>query len=203
MRPAWLCLGWTLAITPLAAQATVRLAAGATVSTPLIQDGALLTQLTPALAPDVSIALSYPTGAGGYRVLLETDVRHAGLNAVDNDPNEPDYRSKDHIGSLTTIDALVLVEGHVRWGLRWQAGGGAVFYRPGQREGVFQDGGTQRWVIAAGLVWTHPMGPHWNLLAQGRVDHQGFTTRLLVDRGYGESQSVQRVTLQLGVERRL
>ncbi len=203
MRPAWLSLGWTLAVTPLAAQATVRLTAGATLSTPLIQDGSVLTRLTPTLAPDVGIALSYPTGAGGYRVLLEGDVRHAGLNAVNNDPNDPEYRSKDHIGTLTTVDALLLVEGHVRGQLRWQAGGGAVFYRPGQQEGVFQDGGTHRWVVALGLAWVHPIGPRWNLLAQGRVDHQEFTTQVLVDRGYGQSQSVQRITLQLGLERPL
>jgi hypothetical protein len=202
MRPAWLSLGWTLAITPLAAQATVRLAAGATMSTSLIQDGSLFSRLTPTVAPDVSLAVSYPTGPG-YRVVLEADLRHAGLDAVDNDPREPDYQFKDRIGSLTTVDALLLVEGQVFGPLRWQAGGGVVFYRPGEREGVFQDGGTHRWVIAGGLAWTHPMGPRWNALVQGRVDHQGFTTPTLVDRGYGESQSVQRLSLQLGVERRL
>ena len=203
MRLAWPTLGLMLASTSLSAQAAVRLTGGATWSTALVQDGSVLTRLTPAIAPDIGVALSYPTGGGGYRVSLEADVRHAGLNAVNNDPDDPAYGSKDHIGTLTTIDALLQVDGRVRGELRWQVGGGEVFYRPGQQEGVFQDGGTHRWVIDAGLIWSHRLAAQMNLIAVARVDHQEFTADVLINRGYGQSQSVQRVSLQLGLEHTL
>ena len=60
----------------------------------------------------------------------------------------------DQLAPVATVTTLLLAEGAVRGALRWQVGGGAMFYRPTERQGVFQDGGTQRWMLAGGLVWT-------------------------------------------------
>jgi hypothetical protein len=183
---------------PLGAQAAVRLSAGATYSSALIDDGVLSTKLRPAIAPTVGLGLSYPTGKGPYRVLAEVTYARSPLNVV-----ATDNPSHDQLAAVATITTLALVEGPVGGALRWQAGGGAVFYRPTERQGVFQNGGTHRWVIAGGLMWTRALTAATDLLITGRIDAHNFTTNVLQARGYGASQSVQRFGLLVGVNRRL
>jgi hypothetical protein len=186
---------WTA---PLASQATVRLSAGATYSSALIDDGVLSTKLRPAIAPTVGLGVSYPTGKGPYRVVAEVSYARSALNVITTGAV-----SSDQLAAVATITTLVLAEGAVHGGLRWQVGGGAMFYSPTERQGVFQNGGTRRWVLAGGVVWSHPLTATMDLLVTGRVDAHTFTTDVLQARGYGESQSVERLGLLFGVNRRL
>jgi hypothetical protein len=181
---------------PLAAQAAVQLTAGLTSSGTLVTDGVLGKTLQPAIAPTVGLTIAIPTGKGGYRALFEAHYATSSLRVTDIDLNTTsDY------GSLATIDALLMAEGPLVGQLRWQVGGGAIFYRPSASQGVFLDGPVQRWLVAGGLTWTHTLSPTMRLLVQGRVDSHTFTTDILVARNYAGSQGVRRGGLHLGVER--
>lgn len=181
---------------PLGAQVTMRATVGGTVSTTLIDDNFLLTKekLTP--APTVDVAVTLPTGHG-YRVLFEADMRHADIEAASSFPVAT---GNDRIGSVTTIDGLILGEGDLWRHFRWQAGGGIVWFRPSEDEGIFQDGSTTSWVLTAGILWSRPLTHTWNVLAGGRIDHQNFTTGALEDRGYIGGQSLIRFALTAGLE---
>jgi hypothetical protein len=198
MRSSLVALAITAAASPLAAQAGVQLTGGVTSSGILITDGVLRTELRPTIAPTIGLAIALPTGKGPFRLLLETHYARATLRVTDTD-----LHITDDLGSLATIDAVVMAEGPVTGKFRWQVGGGAIFYRPSENQGVFLDGPASRWLISGGLVWTHPLTPRLHLLINGRVDNHTFTTDVLVARNYAGTQSVFRLGLHVGVERTL
>ena len=109
----------------------------------------------------------------------------------------------DHLGSLATVEALLIAEGPLSGKLRWQVGGGALFYRPSDDQGVFLDGPVQRWLILAGAVFTQPLTPRLALVLTARVDAHSFVTDVLRARDYVNSQGVRRFSFALGVERTL
>ena len=187
---------WTA---PLAAQSAVRLSAGATYSSALIDDGVLSTKLRPAIAPSIGLGFAIPTGKGPYRVVAEVNYARSALNVI----STTGTAGNDQLAAVATVTTLILAEGALRSAFRWQVGGGAIFYRPTDRQGVFQNGGTQRWMLAGGVVWRHPLTPTMDLQVTGRVDAHTFSTDVLQARGYGQSQSVQRFGLLVGVSRRL
>ena len=196
MRCRCVLIALAASAAPLAAQTAGQFSAGITVSGPLVRDGVLLTTLRPTVAPTIGIAFALPTGTGPYRALVEVHYARATLRVTDTE-----FGTTDDIGTLATIDAVALGEGPITGALRWQAGGGAIFYRPSDNQGVFLDGPIHRWLLAAGIVWTHPLGPHLRLLVNGRVDSHTFTTAVLQARGYAGSQGVPRFGLHLGLER--
>jgi hypothetical protein len=185
-----------LGASPLAAQTAVQFEAGMTSSGTLVNDGVLRTTLRPAIAPTVGVVIAIPTGKGPYRALFAVHYSRSSLRVT-----EIDLGTTDDFGSLATIDAVVMAEGPVTGRFRWQFGGGAIFYRPSANQGVFLDGPMQRWLIAGGLVWTHPLSPQLRLLVHARVDAHSFDTDVLVARNYAGSQGVQRFGLNVGVER--
>lgn len=185
--------------TPLAGQATVQLSAGATYSTSLVDDGVLSTRLRPAIAPTVALDVAYPTGKGPYRVVAEVNYARAPLDVI----NTLGPSTEGQLAAVATVSTLILAEGRLHGLFRWQAGGGAVFYLPTVREGVFQNGGAHRWMLAGGIVWSRPLTATMKLQVIGRVDNHAFTTSALHDRGYAGSQAVQRLGLRVGIERRL
>ena len=186
----------TVGTTPLAAQTGVQLTAGVTSSGILVSDGVLRTKLRPAIAPTIGIAIAIPTGKGPYRAVLAAHYSRSSLRVTDTD-----FGTTDDLGTLATIDALVMAEGPIAGALRWQFGGGAIFYRPSANQGVFLDGPSHRWLIAGGLAWSHTLSPHLHLVVDGRVDSHTFTTDVLVARHYAGAQGVQRFGLHFGVER--
>ena len=182
---------------PLGAQTGVQVTLGATSSGVLVNDGVVHTRLQPAIAPTVGVAIALPTGTGRYRVRLEVHVARSQLNAITADG------VKDPLGSLTTIDALVMAEGPLTGYLRWQVGGGALFYRPAENQGVFLDGPVRRWMVAGGVIYSQRLSPQFNLVVNGRVDAHSFLTDVLQARNYAGSQGVRRFALTIGVERAL
>jgi len=185
-----------LAAPAVTAQRAVQLTAGATSSGTIVNDGVLLTKLRPAIAPTVGVAIAIPTGGGPYRVRLEADVASSALNATTGGTT---YR----LSTLTTITALVMAEGPLLGDVRWQLGGGAIFYRPSENQGVFLDGPTRRWLVAAGAVYSRQLTPALSLIVNGRIDAHSFVTDVLRARNYAGSQGVERYTLQLGIQRKL
>lgn len=184
------------AVSPMVAQSAIQVTAGATSSGAIVNDGVLHTKLRPAIAPTIGIGIALPTGKGPYRARLEARYSHSALNATTD-------AGTDRIGTLTTIEALVMAEGPLTGTLRWQAGGGALFYRPSENQGVFLDGPVQRWLVVGGAVFSHRLTPQLTLLINGRVDAHSFLSSVLTTRNYAGSQGVRRVGLSIGLERKL
>ncbi|MGH7584323.1 MAG: hypothetical protein ACREL5_13965 [Gemmatimonadales bacterium] len=172
----------------------MRIAAGAVSSSALVNDDIESTMLRPKLAPELSIAASVPTGRGGFRLILEGDYARSTLDVVE--PTETSL-----LAPVTVMTGLLLFEGPLIANLRWQLGGGAVFYRSSERQGIFQDGTTQRWLVAGGLTWDHPVAAGTTLLVTGRIDTQEFITSAMRRYGYTGQQNVRRGAVLIGVER--
>ncbi len=192
-----LCVSCACMAAPLGAQSGVQVTLGATSSGVLVNDGVVHTKLQPAIAPTLGVAIALPTGTGRYRVRLEVHLSRSELNAITADG------VKDGLGSLTTIDALVLAEGPLNGNLRWQAGGGALFYQPAEHQGVFLDGPVRRWMVAGGVIYSQRLNAQYTFVANGRVDAHSFLTSALQARNYAGSQGVRRFALTIGVERAL
>lgn len=180
----------------LAAQAGIQLTAGVTSSGVLVTDGVLREKLQPAIAPTIGLVAAIPTGKGPFRALVGVHVSRSQLRATDTD-----FQTSSDLGALTTIDAVVMAEGPVAGALRWQFGGGAIFYRPSENSGVFVDGPVQRWLIGGGVSWRRLLSPRLRLLVNGRVDNHTFTTPTLLARNYAGTQGVIRLGIHVGVER--
>jgi hypothetical protein len=189
-----LLLGALLAA-PAGAQMTVRLTAGVTMGTPLVEDvlGGPVS-LGTGLPPTIALSVTHPIGAK-YRAMVEARAGR-GPRQVDDDG------TSDDLGTLTTVGIMALVDGPVAGAVRWELGAGVMSYRPADRDGVFSQGGPSPWIIGGGLTWTRPIGASLDLLAAARYDFHQFRTRQLESRGYTQFQTVHRLGLGIGIERR-
>ncbi len=187
--------GVVAGVGPATAQTSLRLSAGATIGSALVRDelGGPVT-LRPGAAPTVAIAASHSVGHG-YRIALEGQFGSSSLKVTDNG-------SKDDLGALRTLGMLLLLDGPIAKSLRWQAGAGALLYRPAVRQGVFLENSPTRWLLAAGADWSRPVGKTLALVLTARYDFSTFTTRRLDTIGYSQFTAVQRVGLFVGLERR-
>lgn len=195
-------LPWILGLTllhPAGAQRTVRLALGMTRSGDLAHDATLdNTVLKLALAPGATIGLGLPiNSAGTYRLIIEGTYGTSAMSATDSTGGSSD------LGSVATITTSAMLDGQVRGALRWQAGAGILLYRPAEHRGVFLEGAVHRYLLSAGMSWSHPLTPDLSVLVLGRYSFQEFITPTLVARGYSSYQSVHRLGVHLGVERRI
>lgn len=181
-------------VTPGVSQTAVRVNVGATAWSPLVNDylGGDIT-LKPAVAPTLSIAVAHPVGQG-YRMALEGQFGTSTLEVEDRG-------ATDDLGTLRTLGLLVLMDGPIASALRWEAGAGALFYRPTIPQGVFLDGGTTRWQLVAGLTWQKRVATELDLVVAARYDYSTFTTTHLIALGYSASTAVHRAGLHVGLER--
>lgn len=176
------------------AQTLVRVSAGVTAGTPLVDDflGGEVQVRQAVPAPTLAVQVSH-TLPSGYRVGLEGRVASAALE-VD------DAGTADDLGTLRTVAVMALAEGPVAGALRWQAGLGALLYRPAREAGLFSRGGPTRWLVGGGLTWTRSLGSV-ALVATGRYDFHPFSTARLDADGYASYQAVHRGALLVGLER--
>lgn len=183
---------------PAVAQRTVRFTIGATRSGDLVHDAVLdQSRLQLAVAPTATVGLALPiNAASSYRVVLEAALGSSKLSASDANGGPTD------LGRVTTIGTSATLDGRIDGPLRWQAGVGVLFYRPAISQGVFLAGGTSRYMVTGGLSWSHPLASRLDLLLLGRYAFHEFRTATLVSRGYSSYQSVHRIGLQVGLERR-
>ncbi len=183
---------------PASAQRTVRLALGGTWSSDLARDAVLdNTVLTLGVAPGGTVGVAVPiTPNGSYRLVIEAGYSTSTLSA------SSDAGNAGNLSRVATISTVAMLDGAIHGALRWQAGGGLLFYRPAEKQGVFLDGGVRRYQLAGGMSWTHPLTPVLSLLILGRYSFHEFITPVLGARGYSSYQSIHRAGLQVGVERR-
>ena len=178
------------------AQTTARVTAGVTGGTALVHDelGGPIS-LGAGRPVTIALAITHPIGAK-YRLLIEGRVGRANVN-VDDSGVQSDLES------LTTVGAMLLVDGPFAGAFRWEIGAGVLSYRPADQRGVFLQGGPSPWLLGAGLSWSRPTGGSGlRLLANARYDFHQFQTRQLESRGYSQYRTVHRVGLGVGIERR-
>ena len=170
---------------------------GVTGSTRLVRDmlfQEISTEL--GLAPTLFAGLSLPL-AERYRVGLEGSAARGSLSGA------PAGSGDDaDLGGVTTLALMANLEGPLFLPpLRWRLGVGLVHYRPGDALGAFAQGGTTRYLVGAGADYRRRSFGSWDLMISARYDLHRFTTEELRDRGFTQSQSVQRASLSLGLAR--
>jgi len=147
------------------------------------------------IAPMVALGGSLPIGPG-YRAGLEATFSSGGFHSEEGGV-------ETDLGSLRTASLLLGLEGPIVAQVRWRAGLGAVRYWPSEETGIFQQGGTTRWLAGAGADYRRPALAQWDLMASVRYDYHRFTTDELDRRGFSSTQAVSRVSLSVGLARGL
>ncbi|HEY7503465.1 MAG TPA: hypothetical protein VH700_05125 [Gemmatimonadales bacterium] len=179
---------------PLHAQVDYYARAGAMWASTLVRD-VLVTEVTvqQSIAPMIALGAGMPISPG-YRAGVEATVASGGYSA------EQDGADAD-LGTLRTASLLLGLDGPVVQQLRWRVGLGGIFYLPSEDQGIFLEGGPIRFVAGAGADWRHPVGSEWDLMVSARYDVHRFTTEELEQRGFSQAQSVNRVSLSVGLAR--
>ena len=170
---------------------------GAVGTTNLLHD-VLVTELTvrQSIAPMIALGGSLPIGPRGYRANLEATLASGKFH-------RSQQGSSANIGTLRTATLILGLEGPVWRQVRWRAGLGVIQYWPTDDEGIFQTGGTARFLAGAGADYRRPVLPKWDLMTSLRYDFHRFKTATLESRGFSQSQGVSRVSLSLGLSRSL
>jgi hypothetical protein len=181
---------------PLHAQTDYYARAGAMWASTLVRD-MLVSEVTvqQSIAPMVALGASM-TISPGYRADLEATFASGGYSA-DQDGADTD------LGTLRTASVLLGLDGPVVQNLRWRVGLGGLFYLPSEDRGIFLEGGPVRFVAGAGADWCHPVMSKWDLMVSARYDVHRFTTDELEQRGFSQAQSVNRISLSVGLARRI
>ena len=180
----------------LTAQTDYYARVGAIGASNLIRD-VIVTEITvrPSIAPMVALGASLPIGPG-FRAGLEATLASGGYHSteagVDTD-----------LGTLRTGSLMANLEGPLWSQVRWRAGLGALLYWPSDETGIFQQGGTTRWVAGAGADYRRPALRNWDLMASLRYDYHRFITDELELRDFSQTQAVSRVSLSVGLARSL
>ena len=186
-----------LAALPLALPAQIRASArvGGTWSSTLAEDeiGTPITVKT-GIAPTIALAASIPTGKK-YRLGLETILTTSSVEASDDN-------TTTDLGSIRTLTLNLTGSGPAMVsGLYWQAGVGFIKYLPGDKEGLFSQGGPGRIIGSFLLEFRRPLRPGWEWTVGARYAFHQFITREMESRGFSRPQAVHRAGLEVGVAR--
>lgn len=166
-------------------------------ATNLLHD-VLVTDLTlrQSVAPMIALGTSLPVGAPEYRANLEATLASGKFHRRQNGMST-------NIGTLRTATVMLGLEGPVWKELRWRVGVGVIQYWPADDEGIFQSGGTARFLVGGGADYRRPVMAKWNLMTSLRYDFHRFRTGTLEARGFSQTQGVSRLSLSVGLSRRL
>jgi hypothetical protein len=180
----------------LPAQAEYSARVGAIGAGNLLRD-AIVREITlrQSIAPMVALGASLPIGPG-FRAGLEATLSSGSYHSTEDDVDTD-------LGTLRTGSMMAHLEGPI-WGpVRWRAGLGALVYWPSDETGIFQQGGTTRWLAGAGADYRRAALSRWDLLASVRYDYHRFITDELERRDFAQTQAVSRVSLSVGLARSL
>ncbi len=168
---------------------------GAVGATNLLHD-VLVTELTlrQSIAPMVALGGSLPIGPRAYRANIEATLASGKFHRSQNG-------SSTNVGTLRTATVMLGLEGPVWKDVRWRAGIGVIQYWPAHDEGIFQSGGTARFLVGGGADYRRPVLAKWDLMTSVRYDFHRFRTGTIEARGFSQSQSVSRVSLSVGLSR--
>jgi hypothetical protein len=176
----------------LHAQVDLTARAGVTWATALLRDEIIEeVEVQQKLAPTLVLGASMPI-APRYDAGLELTLTSSGYRANEGG-------STTDLGTIRTGSATLGLHGPVAGSLRWRAGVGLLGYFPKEENGLFQSGGTTRFLAGGGLDYRRPMSSSWQLIASLRYDWHRFTTDELQSRGFSQSQGVQRIAATVGV----
>ena len=194
MRTLLLAFGMLVATvhSGLAQDYYVRL--GATASTTLLRD-ALVQEIKvrQSIAPTLILGASLPF-APTFRAGLEAALTSGGYHSTEQNV-------ESSLGTLRTGSLLLNLEGPVAPRVNWRAGAGLITYWPADRQGIFLQGGSTKFLAGAGVDYLHPALRSWDLMISLRYDFHRFTTEELSARGFGGTQGVQRVSASVGLAR--
>jgi hypothetical protein len=184
----------TTGLPTLEAQTDYYARLGATYATNLLRDAIVREiHVRQSVAPTLALGASLPI-APVYRAGLEAALTTSGYHSTDG-------VSETDLGTLRTASVLLNLEGPVWHRASWRAGVGVITYWPAEDSGVFQQGGTTRFLAGAGLDYRPPLSNRWELMLSLRYDFHRFTTDELAARGFTGHQGVQRISASVGVAR--
>lgn len=171
---------------------------GITGSTQLVRDVLFEPIATEAgLAPSLFAGASFPLSPN-LRAGVEGAVARGSLSGSSESGEEADA----DLGGVTMLTGMVSLEGPLAIPpLRWRVGGGLIRYTAEEELGAFAQGGATRYIVGAGVDFRRRSFGSWDLMLSARYDFHRFTTDELRDRGFTQSQSVQRGSLSIGFAR--
>jgi hypothetical protein len=165
---------------------------GLSATTKLVRDRILQDiEVRQNLAPTVVVGASLPIAAL-YRAGLEATVTTAGFHSAE-------AGTDTDLGNLRTGSITLGLGGPIWHTLGWRAGAGLIAYWPGDRSGIFLQGGSTRFLAGVGVDYRHKVMPRWDFMASLRYDFHRFRTDELVARGFSGTQGVQRISVTLGL----
>jgi hypothetical protein len=195
MRTPLLVVALLAATVPhrLAAQTDYYVRAGVTAWSTLVSDFiAQDVRTKPAAGPTLFAGLGHSI-APRYRAGIELAASSGGLHS--------EYGTvHGDLGALRTASVLGLLDGAIGAGVRWQAGLGFLHYFAGDEAGLLSSG-TTRLLVGGGLDFRRPLLAAFDLTIAARYDFHRFTSPALRSHGYSGAQSVQRVSLSIGLAR--
>lgn len=178
-----------------AAQIGYHATIGATGSTALVSDVLFQPiETKPGIGPTLLLGVSIPI-APTARIGLE------GSGAIASLRGNPETGESADLGSLMMLTGMVNLSGPIIPSLGWRVGVGIIRYQPSEEQGLFAQGGTLRYLVGGGLDYRIGALSSWNVMASARYDVHRFTTDELRDRGFSQSQGVQRISLSIGLAR--
>ena len=187
-----LAIGGSIA---LPAQVRVAGRLGGTWSSTLVEDqiGTPIAVKT-GIAPTLSLGASIPSGKK-YRLGLEALLSTSSAKAEDDN-------GTTDLGSVRTATLLITAGGPAMIaGFHWQVGLGLIKYFPGDKEGLFRQGGPGRITGTLLAEYRRELKPGWEWTVGARYGLHQFITKELESRGFSRPQSVHRVGLEVGVAR--
>lgn len=146
-------------------------------------------RLGPTLVLGAAMPLSPKHQAG-----LELALASTGLSVEENGATAS-------LGSVRTASLLLNFTGQLAPTLNWRLGLGGLRYFPGDKDGLFAQGGSTRALVGAGVDWRRPALPKWDLMASLRYDFHRFSTDELRSRGFTRPDAVHRVSFSVGLAR--
>jgi hypothetical protein len=167
---------------------------GITGSTSLIQDQVIdEIEVRSSLAPTLVLGAALPF-APTYRAGIEAALTTSGYQAREED-------TESDLGTLRTISMVLGIDGPISGRLGWRGGLGLIRYWPSEDEGIFQRGGSTRFLVGAGVDFRPALMRSWDLMMSLRYDFHRFTTEELKARRFTGGQGVQRVSASIGLAR--
>ena len=190
-----LLLGFVAA--PAVAQSTIRVSAGITAGTDLVDDVVFSRDVQVSQAAAPTLAIAYRMGASsGIRIGAEGRFSKGRVETTDR------FGTREG-PSFVSASIMAAVDGPVLSALRWDATAGVIKYLPSSHIEILREGGPAYWVVGAGLSWLQPIGDRNALVIGARYDLHPFITRAMQSHGFSGDQRVQRVGITAGLERTL
>jgi hypothetical protein len=176
----------------LHAQVTLNARAGVSWATPLLRDRIFEeVEVRQKLAPTLVLGASLPI-APLYDAGLELTLTSSGYRASE-------AGTTTDLGTIRTGSVTLGLQGPIAESVRWRAGVGLLGYFPKDENGIFQSGGTTRFLAGAGVDYRRRVRSSWQLIASLRYDFHRFTTEALQSRGFSQGQGVQRISATVGL----